>query len=719
MENKNAELIRKMMTLMENTESKIISKEMEDVHETSTENELEENAIVKSIVGDLKTLQGAERAAAMAKLGAEFEGPLKNLLKDAEAASLLKQSNIRTAEELVTAVAKGLNSKLKGKLDIAILRNSSSPRLVNAAAENLTQSKQFLAEYKNEINAGQPVFERALMDSKKYTKDAITKIVEKVNSKYGMKVTDDMVKGIKVKEPIKTTTKTATGGADDAASAAKSTDDAAKIKQGKDILKTGGGKKYYEWLKKMFEKFGKDSKTVVQNGVKKVSVSKRLLQWALVAGGAYLLYSFFTDSDGNDVVVTDEGGKVIDPKLTDGMTDCLRNLIDKGMGRLTQSSSGGPVVVVEKTGNVDYDSVGGLMFFMNGRVISGDGATKRGNWKCKGGKVQKVDETSMINEQSETEMTNDVETMIDLLDFPVSGDDLSQARTLLSKYANSSKGKEFLELYRTSGLGSGSLKKSLDYIATFQAGSVLSKNKMYELIKQIESGKSGGGENQGGNETADLSGIEITWDGEKKKEEGGGGDGDKPIPVPQPTKYRDCDGPPFTFGCRSPKIKEIQRCLGMESKYQTGNFGPLTLRELTRQYGTDIIDEKYYNVILNSCKGKPTPIPTTGDTTTSGSTITPPKPSEPTKTTEPTNVEPAKVASATKPTQLNREGCKALFKTIDERDQQSGKRTANDAEIQQLRFCLQQYNFGIGTGVNKIKRGYSLTASGGDKGIRK
>ena len=146
MENKNAELIRKMMTLMENVESKIVSKEMEDVHETSTENELEENAIVKSIAADLKTLQGAERAAAMAKLSAEFEGPLKNLLKDAEAASLLKQSNIRTAEELVTAVAKGLNSQLKGKLDLTILRNSSSPRLVNAAAENLTQNKEFLAQ---------------------------------------------------------------------------------------------------------------------------------------------------------------------------------------------------------------------------------------------------------------------------------------------------------------------------------------------------------------------------------------------------------------------------------------------------------------------------------------------------------------------------------------------------------------------------------------------
>ncbi len=67
---------------------------------------------------------------------------------------------------------------------------------------------------------------------------------------------------------------------------------------------------------------------------------------------------------------------------------------------------------------------------------------------------------------------------------------------------------------------------------------------------------------------------------------------------------------------------------------------------------------------------------------------------------------------------MNRESCKSLFKTIDERDQQQGVATASKTERQQLQFCLQQYNFGIGTGANRMKSRYGLTPSGGDRGIR-
>jgi len=264
--------------------------------------------------------------------------------------------------------------------------------------------------------------------------------------------------------------------------------------------------------------------------------------------------------------------------------------------------------------------------------------------------------------------------------------------------------------------------KSLDYIATFQAGSVLSKNKMYELIKQIESGKTGGEEQQGGG-TADLSGIEITWDGENKEEE-------KPKPqdddLPRIQTFFDCKDFPFRFGCRNPKIKEIQRCLGMDAKYQTGNFGPLTLAKLRNQYGTaqisDVsssgkIDETLYQTIMRNCGSTPPPQPNTGTTTTATGTTTTTTTGA-TTTTPPKPAEPAGTKEAPKTTQLNREGCKSLFKTIDERDQAQGKTTATSTEKEQLKFCMQQYNFGVGTGVNKMKRRYGLTASGGDRGIR-
>jgi hypothetical protein len=320
--------------------------------------------------------------------------------------------------------------------------------------------------------------------------------------------------------------------------------------------------------------------------------------------------------------------------------------------------------------------------------------------------IQPIPEMEM--NEAPSELANDVDRMIDYLDFPVSGDDLQNAKNLLKKYVNNGQGKKFLQIYDRSGLMDYPLRTTLDYIATFKASSVEAKQEMYDMIDKIESGKTGGGE--GGSDTADLSGISITWDGDKKPEPTPPVP-TPPIPVPQPEKYRYCDKFPFTFGCKNPKIQDVQRCLGMESKYQTGNFGPLTLSVMRNKFGMDVIDELTYNGIMAKCKGS-TPTPTTGTTTTTGSTITPPKPTEPTKT------EPANVGNTSKRTTLNREGCKNLFKTIDERDQQQGVATASKTEREQLQFCLQQYNFGVGTGVNKMKRRYGLTASGGDRGIK-
>lgn len=678
MENKDSILIRKYITLMESIDKK---------QETKTEEPLNEQLRM-------------------------FQDLVKTLARTVEVEKALWQ----TLKTEIPAIGNRFKSaaEFKAAAEAGKITSVESAEIVKYAIKNVPEVAikmkgllRLQPEFKEIARQVFPNGTQMLPNASKL------KLAQETMAKFGVeaKEAEDMLRVAAggVAKDAKVLSTTGKG-------AAKTAEEISKITKGKDLLKTGGNS-FMTWFKKNLEKFGKGTKPVVENGVKKVSVSKKLLQWALLAGGGALLYAYFTDSDGNDVVVTDEEGKVIDPNLTSSFAECMRKLVDNKTGEITQSSGGDPVILVKNTGNAEYDSLGGLMFYMTGRVFTGDGGTKRGNWKCKGGKVQPMSE-SMINEQSESEMTNDVETMIDLLDFPVSGSDLVQARTLLAKYAKSPKGKDFLQLYKDTGLGSGSLKKSLDYIATFQASSVLSKNKMYELIKQIESGKTGGGEEQqGGNKTADLSGIDITWDGDKKIEDGGG-DGDKPVPVPQPQKYYQCDAFPFRFGCKNEKIREVQRCLGMESKYQTGNFGPLTLSQMRNKFGMDVIDEITYNGIISKCKGS-TPKPQTGSTVTTGSTVsttsstvTPPKP------TEPSNVESPKVASATKATQLNRESCKALFKTIDERDQSQGKATATSSEKEQLKFCMQQYNFGVGSGVGRMKRRYGLTSSGGDRGIR-
>jgi hypothetical protein len=93
------------------------------------------------------------------------------------------------------------------------------------------------------------------------------------------------------------------------------------------------------------------------------------------------------------------------------------------------------------------------------------------------------------------------------------------------------------------------------------------------------------------NEETNLSDImTIAWDGKKT-------DDDKPTP-PKP-KYYDCSQKPLPheFGCRSEQIKEIQKCLGLEERYQTGNFGPVTMRAL----GGNSLTKEVYEKIKSEC----------------------------------------------------------------------------------------------------------------------
>ena len=69
--------------------------------------------------------------------------------------------------------------------------------------------------------------------------------------------------------------------------------------------------------------------------------------------------------------------------------------------------------------------------------------------------------------------------------------------------------------------------------------------------------------------------------------------------------YTPCPDFPFHFGCMSDKIKEIQTCLGMQTNYQTGNFGPLTQQALkTAGYDASQITNQIYQTIKANCKGQ-------------------------------------------------------------------------------------------------------------------
>ncbi len=120
--------------------------------------------------------------------------------------------------------------------------------------------------------------------------------------------------------------------------------------------------------------------------------------------------------------------------------------------------------------------------------------------------------------------------------------------------------------------------------------------------------------------TEQASNITITWD-EK---------GEKPTPIPVPTgdtktetgttiTYTECKGFPLTYGCKGDEIKKIQVCIGLPGKYQTGNYGPITMKALG---GLKEITKEKYDEIVKKCEGGQGPITgsTSGNTTTTTGT---------------------------------------------------------------------------------------------------
>jgi hypothetical protein len=262
------------------------------------------------------------------------------------------------------------------------------------------------------------------------------------------------------------------------------------------------------------------------------------------------------------------------PEDTGEWPGCIKKLIQSGEGTVVTKDDGS-VSVEAKYG--PYPD--GVSFTNDGRVK--DLSTSRmGTWSCEGGQIA-TNESKIItlikgvlseiklNEQIDEELSNDVETMIDLLDFPVSQSDLISAGALLKTYVDNGKGDEFLTLYQQSGFGSGDLKTSLKYIVTTNPKSVQAKQNLVNLISQIESGTSTSTTEDG----TDSSEIKIVWDNE---------DEDSVTPIPK-RQFYDCNDKPLPheFGCKSEQIRKLQKCLG-DVKADSA-FGPLTKGSLEKR----------------------------------------------------------------------------------------------------------------------------------------
>ena len=140
--------------------------------------------------------------------------------------------------------------------------------------------------------------------------------------------------------------------------------------------------------------------------------------------------------------------------------------------------------------------------------------------------------------------------------------------------------------------------------------------------------------------------INIKWDGESTPVKGGGGGGSdesNPNPKKDGSKFHDCSTKdfPFEVGCISPKIAEVQKCLGVEP--QKGYLGPKTISALIDLHfeTKDGLTKDVYDKVIAACKdsepkptespkvdGKPVETPKTDNPATTP--ITPPAtPAEP------------------------------------------------------------------------------------------
>lgn len=201
--------------------------------------------------------------------------------------------------------------------------------------------------------------------------------------------------------------------------------------------------------------------------------------------------------------------------------------------------------------------------------------------------------SNIFEQEVNTQLTGDVEKMIDYLDFPVTQNNLINAFELLKKYDNEN-GKKFLEIYQKSGLGKGSLVKTLNNIITVNPTSTAYLEELKKLTEKIQnySGEEGGEEEDN---TGDDTEIIIKW------EDDGGGGG---------SKYKNCPGPTFKYLCyNKPWIWKMQGCIGAT---QDGYFGPKTLTKLKLKNGYNNFNENSEistDQINKLCGGGNTPPP--------------------------------------------------------------------------------------------------------------
>lgn len=550
------------------------------------ESEIDEQKIGANITREIEgvtTLRGSALEGAFRDM--ELAIGLKNnpiLLKDVKTGGI---AELRTADEIFAALKDGkLVGKELGRVEKGLLKSTStSPGLRKSISVDFAKDKNVLSELAaNNRNTTAEI--KGYLKSKGYPPESVNEIVAQMKANGAIDA-----KGVLSKN--------------------------AAANAGKAGSKTAG--------KSIFTK----AKELVTNiKIKKMSW-KQLLVWGSGIGISAIALWYYVKQY-SDVIP--DGMPTTPPSQDWG--PCLGDLLSLKKAKIAKSPKGEISVYTPPTEKYP----GGLNFYAPGRVMNAK-TGEMGTWKCVAGKAQtnenmnktQVNESigqivkrvlneKYLMEQLDTQVDRDVNKMIDYLDFPVTQSDLQKALNLLKQYSTSPKVKDFLHYYEKSGIVNTSLSTTLSMIYTTEPGSVRLKEQLITLLDQIESGKvvpstsisvQPNTTQRRPQETIinEQNNLSIVWDKDKKPGGDGGSTGGGNTGGGTTTKktYYDCtnvniDTTPLTYGCKSPKIAEIQKCLGVGVD---GKFGPNTRKALIgKSYDvSNGITKDIYTKVLAAC----------------------------------------------------------------------------------------------------------------------
>lgn len=340
--------------------------------------------------------------------------------------------------------------------------------------------------------------------------------------------------------------------------------------------------------------------------IKKMSW-RQLLAWGAGIGvGAVALWIYIK----NNIDETPEGMPETQPKddVNGEWGECLNDIIKSNDGRLTTTNRGSSVVLVNPTDKYPK----GLVFYSNNRVQNLE-TRDMGTWTCKGSTaviaesindvVKRVLKEKLLNEQSvpQSQMDKAFDTVIWELDGWVDTDNLKNVyNLLLSLKGKTFEGKDAIQYLSDvyAETEDGTLLGDVESVGvkTLDHSGVQTKTRIISLLSGTNNVTNTPNVQTPKKVTInEQSSIDISWDKDKKAGGGNSGGGKK-------SSYRNCEDEefPLSYGCKSSKIAEVQRCLGVADD---GKLGPKTMKAISdNKYDTSRgLSKDVYDAIKTNC----------------------------------------------------------------------------------------------------------------------